>query len=78
MAKAKILRVAKASSRSYAVISNTHIFRDLWGGKGFEQIALIPATDELQAWQIGNEIADEYNKRIEAERQANRGEAKKD
>ena len=78
MAKAKILRVVKASSRSYAVISNTHIFKDLWGGRGFEQVALMPAKDELDAWNKGKAIADEYNERVKAERQALRDKAKTD
>jgi hypothetical protein len=64
MAKAKILVAVKASARQYMVVSNLKIFRDLWGGMHFEDVALIPARDELQAWQIGNEIANEYNKRV--------------
>lgn len=77
--KAKIKLVHRLTSLSTrcVVYSNKKIFRDVWDTKPTD-VAFIQAKDELDAWQKGQAIADEYNERIKTQRQADRDKAKQD
>ena len=77
MIKAKIIGVFQGTRQVYMIISNKKIFPPDFAGE-YDNVSLIRATDELEAWQKGKEIADEYNERIKAQRQADRDKAKQE
>lgn len=81
MAKAKITGVLKVGLNKFMVVSNRGIFPygSTWDvGSSDNDVGLIYATDELDAWKIGSEIADEWNKRNKTQRQTVRGKASSD
>ena len=77
--KAKVMYVQRMQilGSRYIVKSNVKVFRDIWDDT-FTNTAFMLANDELEAWQKGQVIVNEYNERIKTQRQADRDKAEQD